>query len=76
MEYFTRFESTSPNRRAAISPLRAPIKHGPMRRVPFDFAGALMSALADTTIDFMIREPATADSRCRDAFEALWRMIG
>jgi hypothetical protein len=31
--------------------------------------------MADTTIDFMIREPAQADSHCAAAFNAMWRMI-
>jgi hypothetical protein len=34
-----------------------------------------MSAMADTTTDFMIGDPAKADEHCRTAFEALWRML-
>jgi len=46
-----------------------------MRDVPLGFLVALMSALADATIDFVIRDPANADSHCAAAFEALWRMV-
>jgi hypothetical protein len=46
-----------------------------MRDAPLSFVAALMSALADTTIDFMIQDPANADQHCAAAFEALWRMV-
>jgi len=49
--------------------------HGPLRAAPLAFVVALMSALADATIDFMIRDPANADKHCLAAFEALWRMV-
>ena len=50
-------------------------ENGPMRDAPLDFVSALMSALADTTIDFMIQDPANADKHCIAAFDALWRMV-
>ena len=50
-------------------------EHGPMRDAPLGFIVALMSALADATIDFMIQDPVNADSHCTAAFDALWRMI-
>ena len=50
-------------------------ENGPMRDVPLGFLVALMSALADATIDFVIRDPANADSHCAAAFEALWLMV-
>jgi AcrR family transcriptional regulator len=50
-------------------------ENGPMRDAPLGFVVALMSALADTTVDFMIRDPANADRHCMAAFDALWRMI-
>jgi len=50
-------------------------ENGPMRDTPLGFVIALMSALADTTIDFMIQDPANADKHCAAAFEALWRMV-
>jgi AcrR family transcriptional regulator len=48
---------------------------GPMRDAPLGFVTALMSALADATIDFMVRDPASADQCCKDAFDALWRIV-
>jgi AcrR family transcriptional regulator len=50
-------------------------ENGPMRNVPKAFVFALMSALADTTMDFMIRDPANADKHCKTAFDAMWRML-
>jgi len=34
-----------------------------------------MSALAEMTIDFVIRDPADADTYREEGFGALWRMI-
>jgi AcrR family transcriptional regulator len=48
---------------------------GPMRNAPLGLVAALMNALADATIDFMIRDPANADKHGMAAFEALWRII-
>lgn len=48
---------------------------GPMRHVPLDFVVALMNALADATIDFMIHDPANADDHCMAGFEAFWRAV-
>ncbi len=50
-------------------------KQGPLRDAPLDFVLALMNALADTTVDFMIQDPSNADHRCEASFEALWRMV-
>jgi hypothetical protein len=36
---------------------------------------AWMTALADATIDYMIKDPANADKHCIATFEAFWRMI-
>lgn len=49
--------------------------NGPMRDAPLTFVAALMSALADTTTDFMISDPANADKHGMAAFEALWRIV-
>ena len=49
---------------------------GPMRDTPLGFVLALMNALADTTVDFMIQDPAHAEDHCRASFDALWRMVG
>ena len=50
-------------------------ENGPMRDAPLGFVAALMNALADATVDFMIRDPANADKHSKAAFDALWRMI-
>ena len=36
-------------------------ENGPMRDAPLGFVAALMNALAEATIDFIIRDPANAD---------------
>lgn len=46
-----------------------------MRGAPLEYTVALMSALADTTIDFMIRDSTNAENHCTAGFDALWRMI-
>jgi AcrR family transcriptional regulator len=50
-------------------------ENGPMRDAPLGFVAALMSALAEATIDFMIREPANADKHGVAGFQALWRIV-
>ena len=49
--------------------------NGPMRDAPLAFVVALANAVADATIDFVIRDPDNADARAREGFEALWRAI-
>jgi AcrR family transcriptional regulator len=50
-------------------------ENGPMRDAPLGFVVAIMSALADATIDFMIGDPTNADKHSMAAFDALWRMV-
>jgi AcrR family transcriptional regulator len=50
-------------------------ENGPLRDEPLSFVVALMNALAEATIDFMIHEPVDADNHSIVAFEALWRMV-
>lgn len=50
-------------------------ENGPMRDAPLEFIVALMSALADATMDFVIHDPANADKHGMAAFDALWRMV-
>jgi AcrR family transcriptional regulator len=49
--------------------------NGPMRDAPLGFVVALMSAMADATIDFMIRDSENSDDHCATAFDAMWRML-
>lgn len=48
---------------------------GALRETPLEFSVALMSAVADATIDYMIADPANADKHCQAAFDAFWRMV-
>ncbi len=50
--------------------------NGPMRDAPMGFVVAVMTALAEATVDFMARDPANADGHRRAGFDALWRSIG
>src|SRR3984957_14350013 len=49
---------------------------GPMREAPMEFVSAIMNSLAETTMDFMVNDPARADEHCRVGFDALCRMLG
>jgi AcrR family transcriptional regulator len=49
--------------------------NGPMRDAPLGFVAALMGALAEATIDFIIRDPTNADKHGKAGFEALWRIV-
>lgn len=40
------------------------------------FVGALLTALAETTMDFIVREPARAEHYRSAGFEAFWNAIG
>ena len=46
-----------------------------MRDVPLGFVLTLATAMADATMDAMIREPAEADVYGDAAFEAIWRVL-
>jgi len=50
-------------------------ENGPMRNAPLGFVVALMNAMADATIDFIVSDPANANKHSKAAFDALWRMI-
>lgn len=50
-------------------------EHGPLRAAPLEYVAVLMSALAEATIDCMIRDPANADTYRAAGFEALWRTV-
>jgi len=48
---------------------------GAMRRQPPSFVSAIMSALADTTMDFIAREPAQAKRYTKAGFDAFWKAV-
>jgi AcrR family transcriptional regulator len=49
--------------------------NGLLRKASKGFAAAIMNSLAETTMDFMIHDPANANKHCKVGFEALWRVI-
>ena len=49
--------------------------NGPMQDAPLGFVLTLTSAMADATIDAMIREPAEAEAHSSVAFDAIWRVL-
>ena len=49
--------------------------NGPLRNAPMGFVVAIMSSLADATMDFMIHNPTNAKRHCKVGFDALWRVI-
>lgn len=48
---------------------------GSLRNAPRSFVAAIINSLAETTMDFMIIDPANAKNHCKVGFEALWRVI-
>jgi AcrR family transcriptional regulator len=49
--------------------------HGSLRSASKGFAAAVMNSLAETTMDFMIQDPANAKKHCKVGFEVFWRAI-
>lgn len=48
---------------------------GPVREAPKGFVVAIMSSLAEATMDFMVHDPTDADKHCKVGFDALWRVL-
>jgi len=48
---------------------------GSLRAASMNFVAALMNALAETTMDFIIKDPSNAKKHCKMGFETLWRAI-
>jgi len=49
---------------------------GPMKEAPLDLVVAMMSAMAETAIDYVLQNPGRAEESRQHAFDALWRMVG
>src|ERR1700722_19424640 len=49
--------------------------NGPMQDVPLSFVLTLTTAIADATIDAMLREPSHAEAHRTVAFDAVWRVL-
>jgi AcrR family transcriptional regulator len=50
--------------------------NGSMREAPMGFVVAIMSSLAEATMDFMAHDPTNAAQHCKAGFDALWRVLG
>jgi hypothetical protein len=48
---------------------------GAMRRQPPSFVSAIMSAIGDATMDFILREPSRAKRYTKAGFEAFWNAV-
>jgi AcrR family transcriptional regulator len=48
---------------------------GAMRHQPASFVSAIMSAIADTAMDFIAREPAQAKHYTKAGFDAFWKAV-
>ena len=55
--------------------IQASVASGALRDHPPAFVSAIMSALAETTMDFIAREPADAKRYRQAGFEAFWNAI-
>jgi AcrR family transcriptional regulator len=49
--------------------------HGPMSDAPKGFVVAILTSLAEATMDFMAQDPANAKKHCQVGFEAIWRVL-
>jgi AcrR family transcriptional regulator len=55
--------------------IQASVASGALRDQPPAFVSAIMAALAETTMDFIAREPDNADRYRKAGFEAFWHAI-
>lgn len=55
--------------------LERTMRQGVLRGQAPNYVGALMAAMANTTMDFMIKHPDVARSLCEDGFSAFWKSI-
>ena len=49
--------------------------NGPMADVPFQLVMVLVAAMADATMDAIIREPEQSQQHAEVAFDAVWRVL-
>lgn len=61
--------------RAMAEVLERSRAEGPMRDAQLGFVLTLASAMADATIDAIIREPTAADTYSSLTFDAIWRVL-
>jgi AcrR family transcriptional regulator len=58
-----------------IEVIEASRKGGPMADAPLPLVVALLSGVANSTIDFIVSDQANTDAHISMSFEALWRII-
>ncbi len=49
---------------------------GSLRNISMEFTVAIVNSLTETTMDFMINDPANARKHRETGFEVLWRALG
>ena len=55
--------------------MRECAESGTLKGVSTSFASALLSAIADTTIEFIAREPARARRYTEAGYQAFWKAV-
>jgi AcrR family transcriptional regulator len=55
--------------------IRESLAGGALRDQPLAFAGTIMSAIADVTMEFIAREPGRAKRYTKAGFEAFWKAV-
>jgi AcrR family transcriptional regulator len=55
--------------------IRESLARGPLKDQPPAFATSIFSAIAETTMEFIAREPTRAQQHTKAGFEAFWRAI-
>jgi AcrR family transcriptional regulator len=55
--------------------IRESLAGGALKHQPPAFAAAIMSAMADTTMEFIAREPGRAKHYTKAGFEAFWKAV-
>ncbi len=48
---------------------------GAMRNAPLGFVLSIMNSVAEATMDCMTQDAANAKKRCKEGFDAVWRMV-
>lgn len=49
--------------------------NGSLKDAPLPFVAAIMNSMGETTMDFMIQDPANAEKHCETGFNALWKAL-
>ncbi|MFB9331128.1 TetR/AcrR family transcriptional regulator [Paenibacillus aurantiacus] len=55
--------------------MRRVTQNGPLSEEPLGLRAALINGIAESTIDYIMQDPANADKHSRAGFEAFWRVV-